>query len=122
MRGLASTADLKFSHPGLETTVIRSGARLTIQNDIGETDAHVVLIAVEGNAVTITHTDVHRARAQFFAELLNTFPVRWSGLEQKQAEGLGDGGTFYLVSGQFQGEAMSSATRSSKPSAHRSSS
>ena len=84
MRGLASTADLKFSHPGLATTAIRSGARLTIQNDIGETDAHVVLIAVEGNAVTITHTDVHRARAQFFAELLNTFPVQWSGLEQKQ--------------------------------------
>ncbi len=105
MHGLASTAELKFHHPGLATTAVRSGARLTIQNDIGETDAHVVLIAVEGNVVTVTHTDVHRSRAQFFAELLNTFPVQWSGLEQKQADGLGDDGTFYLVSGRFEGEA-----------------
>jgi hypothetical protein len=50
MRGLASTADLKFNHPGLATTAMRSGKRLIIQNDIGATDAHVVVIAVEGNA------------------------------------------------------------------------
>ena len=38
---------VKFDHPGLATTAMRSGPRLTIQNDIGETDAHVVVIAVE---------------------------------------------------------------------------
>jgi hypothetical protein len=55
MRGLESTRKLKFGHPGLATTASRSGARLTIQNDIGETDAHVVVIAVEQDAVTVTY-------------------------------------------------------------------
>jgi hypothetical protein len=58
MRGLNSTCGLKFNHPGLATTATRSGARLTIQNDIGATDAHVVVVAVEGDAITITYTDV----------------------------------------------------------------
>ena len=40
-----ATRRLKFDHPGLATTATRSGARLTIQNDIGETGAHVVVIA-----------------------------------------------------------------------------
>jgi hypothetical protein len=47
MRGVESTRKLKFDHPGLGTTAARSAARLTIQNDIGETDAHVVVVAVE---------------------------------------------------------------------------
>ncbi|HEY9228283.1 MAG TPA: hypothetical protein VIP11_16625, partial [Gemmatimonadaceae bacterium] len=102
MRGLAATAELKFNHPGLGTTATRSGARPTIQNDIGETDAHVVLIAVEGNVVTITHTDVHRSRARFLSDLLRSFSVEWSGLEQKSAEGLAEGATFYLVHGRFE--------------------
>ena len=37
---------LKFNHPGLDTMATRSGGRLLIQNDIGTTDAHVVVIAV----------------------------------------------------------------------------
>ncbi len=65
MQGLDSTRKLKFDHPGLATMAIRSGERLTIQNDIGETDAHVVVITVEDEAVTITHTDVHLARVKF---------------------------------------------------------
>jgi hypothetical protein len=63
MRGLNATRQLKFDHPGLATTATRSGTRLVIQNDIGETDAHVVVIAVEGDAVTMTYTDVHLIRA-----------------------------------------------------------
>ena len=47
MRGLESTKKLKFGHPGLATTAGRTGERFTIQNDIGETDAHVVVIAVD---------------------------------------------------------------------------
>ena len=101
MRGVESTRKLKFGHPGLATTVTRAGARLTIQNDIGETDAHVVVIAVEPDAVTITYTDVHRVRAKFFTSLLRNFPVEWSGLDRKSAEGLGDGGVFYLVAGRY---------------------
>jgi uncharacterized protein Yka (UPF0111/DUF47 family) len=104
MRGLQSTAHLKFDHPGLGTTAVRAGSRLTIQNDIGVTDAHVLVVTVEGNAVSITHTDVHRARATFFTRMLNGFAVRWSGLEPMQAEGFGDNGAFDLVTGRFDAE------------------
>jgi len=101
MRGVESTHGLKFSHPGLATTAMRSPARLTIQNDLGETEAHVVVIAVETGAVTITYTDIHRARARFFTELLREFPVQWSGLERKSSQSLGDNEGFYLVTGRY---------------------
>lgn len=101
MRGLESTRKLKFGHPGLATTATRSGKRLTIQNDIGETDAHVVVIAVESDAVTVTYTDVHLARAKFFTGLFRNFSVEWSGLDRKGAEGLGDDAVFYLVTGRY---------------------
>jgi uncharacterized protein Yka (UPF0111/DUF47 family) len=104
MRGLQSTSHLKFDHPGLATTAARSKSRLTIQNDIGVTDAHVIVIGVEGNAVSITHTDVHRARARFFTGLLNGFPVQWSGLDATKAEGLAEEGAFYLVTGRYDAE------------------
>ncbi len=120
MRGLESTRKLKFDHPGLSTNATRTGGRcrpaavngkpardetragagrLTIQNDIGETDAHVVVIAVDPDAVTVTYTDVHRARAKFFTGLFRDFPVQWSGLDRKSAAGLGDDGSFYLITG-----------------------
>jgi uncharacterized protein Yka (UPF0111/DUF47 family) len=99
MRGLNATRKLKFNHPGLETTAIRTATRFVIQNDIGETDAHVVMIAVEANAVTVTYTDVHRARAKFFAERFRNFPVQWSGLQRKS--GFGEDGVFYLVTGRL---------------------
>jgi len=99
MCGVAATAKLKFDHPGLATTAARSGTRLTIQNDIGETEAHVVVIAVDADAVTITYTDVHLARARFFTGLLRNFPIQWSGLERKSAAGLGDDEAFYLITG-----------------------
>lgn len=101
MRGVAATGKLKFSHPGLATTAARTGERLTIQNDIGETDAHVVVIAVEPQAVTVTYTDVHLSRARFFAGLLRSFPVQWSGLERKSVAGLADDGVFYLITGRY---------------------
>lgn len=101
MRGLSATAKLKFDHPGLATTALRSGARLTIQNDIGETDAHVVVIAVDADVVTVTYTDVHLARTKFFVGLFRNFMVQWSGLDRKSAAGLGDDGSFYLVTGRY---------------------
>ncbi len=100
MRGLESTRKLKFGHPGLATTASRSRTRLVIQNDIGETDAHVVMIGVEPDAVTITYTDVHLARAKFFTGLFQDFPVQWSGLDRKNAEGL-ESEVFYLVTGRY---------------------
>jgi len=99
MRGVESTRKLKFDHPGLATNAARSGSRLTIQNDIGETDAHVVVITVEADAVTVTYTDVHLARAKFFSGLFRDFPVQWSGLDRNAAGGLGSGNLFYLITG-----------------------
>ncbi|MFZ0835850.1 MAG: hypothetical protein WAM77_00225 [Xanthobacteraceae bacterium] len=101
MHGLSATAGLKFNHPGLATTAMRSGARLIIQNDIGATDAHVVVITIDGNAVTVTYTDVHRSRSKFFANLLSDTGVTWSGTDRQSAEGLGEDGTFYLITGSF---------------------
>jgi uncharacterized protein Yka (UPF0111/DUF47 family) len=103
MGGVDRTRALKFDHPGLETTAIRSGARLTLQNDIGTTDAHVVVISVDGNAVTLTYTDVHRARAKFFTGLLNELPVAWSGLDSRRAKDLDEDGAFYLITGRLEG-------------------
>jgi len=101
MRGLNSTRKLKFDHPGLDTTAARSGPRLTIQNDIGETAAHVIVIAIEADAVTVTYTDVHLARSKFFTSLLRGFDVQWSGLDRRSAAGVGDEDTFYLVTGRY---------------------
>ncbi len=94
MRGLARTRGLKFNHPGLDTTAIRAGPKLIIQNDIGTTDAHVLLVSVEDLTVTITHTDVHRTRAEFFVGLFRAFPIEWSGLHAEKAEGLAEGEPF----------------------------
>jgi len=101
MRGVHATEKLKFGHPGLATTATRAAERLTIQNDIGETDAHVVVITVERDLVTVTYTDVHLGRAKFFIGLFRNFDVQWSGLERKNAAGLGDDSAFYLATGRL---------------------
>lgn len=104
MKGLNATRGLKFNHPGLDTMATRAGGRLLIQNDIGTTDAHVVVIAVKKNAVTVTYTDVHLARAKFFISLFDKFEATWSGLDRHTAAGLGEDNSFYLVTGQFQAD------------------
>ena len=78
MAGLNRTAPLKFSHPGLGTIATRSGAKLVIQNDIGLTDAHVLVVNVEGMTATITYTDIHLQRLTFFQDLFRPFAVRWN--------------------------------------------
>jgi len=101
MRGVEATEKLKFGHPGLGTTATRAGGRLTIQNDIGETDAHVVVITVEADAVTVIYTDNHLPRAKFFTGLFRNVPVQWSGLERKSAPALPDNAAFYLITGRY---------------------
>jgi hypothetical protein len=101
MRGVERTRALKFDHPGLDTIATRSGSRLVIQNDIGATDAHVIVIAVDQAGVTITYTDVHLARARFFTGLFDELSMQWSGLDRKTAEGLGTDGVFYLLTGRY---------------------
>lgn len=84
MAGVHETAALKFDHPGLATSATRVGDRLLVQNDLGMTQAHVVVVAVEGLTATVTYTDVHRRRLQFFTSLLDSFEVRWSGAEARR--------------------------------------
>ncbi len=78
MAGVHETAPLKFDHPGLATTATRVGQRLLIQNDLGTTNAHVVVVAIENLTATLTYTDVHLRRLVFFTSLLDDFAVRWS--------------------------------------------
>jgi uncharacterized protein Yka (UPF0111/DUF47 family) len=98
MAGVNRTARLKFSHPGLATTATRAGGRLVIQNDIGTTDAHVIVIHVRELAVSVTYTDVHPERLAFFQEMLKPQGVVWDG--QRTAL-LAAGAPFYLATGLF---------------------
>ncbi len=99
MRGVNRTAKLKFDHPGLAATATRAGDRLVIQNDIGTTDAHVIVIHVQGLTVSVTYTDVHAERLAFFQDMLKPRGVVWGG---ERATVLAAGAPFMLVTGDFQ--------------------
>lgn len=88
MAGLDRTKELKFDHPGLSTTATRTGDKLVIQNDIGLTEAHVLVVHVEGDRVTLTYTDIHIPRLVFFQNLFDRFEVHWEDSRSKRASGL----------------------------------
>ncbi len=98
MAGLNRTARLKFDHPGLGTTATRSGDRLVIQNDIGTTDAHVIVVHVQGLTVAVTYTDVHEERLAFFQDMLAGHAPSWEGTRAGQLGGAG----FQLTTGRYQ--------------------
>ena len=102
MSGLNRTAALKFDHPGLGTTVTRMGERLLIQNDIGTTDAHVLVLQVEGLAATITYTDVHARRLAFLQSLLKPFAVQWTQPDTRHAERSAKDQDYSLSVGRFE--------------------
>ncbi len=77
MAGVNRTAPLKFEHPGLGTTATRIGDRLLLQNDIGESDAHVLVVRVEDSALSVTYSDVHPERVAFFQTLLTDLALTW---------------------------------------------
>ncbi len=83
MAGLHETAALRFDHPGLTTSTTRVAERLLIENDLGTTDAHVVVLAIEHLTATVTYTDVHARRLAFFQSMLDSFPVTWSDAERR---------------------------------------
>jgi uncharacterized protein Yka (UPF0111/DUF47 family) len=85
MAGLNATAPLKFDHPGLSATATRVGDRLVLQNDIGTTDNHVIVLHIDELAVTITYTDVHRARLQFFQTQLQPAGFEWTATASRDA-------------------------------------
>lgn len=99
MAGLNRTAKLKFNHPGLGTTATRTGGCLVIQNDIGTTDAHVIVIHVQGLAVSVTYTDVHPERLAFFKEMLKPRAVTWESDTNAMLAGREP---FYLATGRFE--------------------
>lgn len=101
MKGLAQTSPLKFDHPGLGTTATHVGGRLVIQNDIGTTDAHVLVLHVEGLETTLTYTDVHAQRAAFFRDLFKPYRVVWEDTRARRSDRLAEGADFVLCTGRF---------------------
>ena len=101
MAGLRRTAPLKFDHPGLATTATRSGARLVIQNDIGTTDAHVLVVHVEGLTCTVTYTDVHLQRLLFFQGLFSRYAVTWEDTRSVRDRAMEEG-LYHLALGRYE--------------------
>jgi uncharacterized protein Yka (UPF0111/DUF47 family) len=97
MSGVNRTSRLKFNHPGLATTATRTGGRLVIQNDIGSTDAHVIVVHVQDRLVNVTYTDVHAERLAFFQSMLKPRDFTW---EAGRTGTLASGSPFYLATGQ----------------------
>jgi uncharacterized protein Yka (UPF0111/DUF47 family) len=87
MAGLNRTAPLKFDHPGLGTTATRAGGTLLIQNDIGVTDAHVLVIKIQDMTVSIIYTDIHMQRLEFFQSLFDGRDVRWQDTLSRRGSG-----------------------------------
>ncbi len=100
MAGVNRTRELKFDHPGLGTTATRSGDRLVLQNDIGITDAHVLVVHVEGLRVTLIYTDVHIERLVFFQNLFERFAVTWEDMVSRRGAGLRED-LYHLCTGVF---------------------
>ncbi len=102
MRGLARTERVRFEHPGLGTLATRAGDSLVIQNDLGETDAHVVVVRIREDTVTINYTDVHLERLLFFQELVGAgWPVRWEDTRSRSDKAI-EGGLYHVASGRLQ--------------------
>jgi uncharacterized protein Yka (UPF0111/DUF47 family) len=101
MRGLNSTQALKLDHPGLGTTATVSGKKLVLQNDIGTTDAHVLVVHVKGLIATVTYSDVHLERLLFFQSLFGEFAVDWEETRSRRESGLNEGGIYHLCVGGF---------------------
>lgn len=100
MRGVRRTSPLKFDHPGLGTTATRVGSQLVLQNDIGTTDAHVLVVHVEDRRVTLLYTDVHLQRLLFFQGLFQRYAVEWEDTVSRRDEALSDG-VYHMSVGAF---------------------
>ncbi|MGM9513473.1 DUF47 family protein [Roseateles sp. DB2] len=96
MRGLARTRHLKGTHPGLDTSATRDGERLLIQNDIGTNDAHVLVLQVQGLALSLTYSDLHRTRFAFFQQLLAEAGAAWSEVASRTQAGLNQGEAYHV--------------------------
>jgi uncharacterized protein Yka (UPF0111/DUF47 family) len=84
MKGLNRTSTLRFDHPGLGTTATRTGDKLLVQNDIGVTDAHVLVINVVDRTVSVIYTDIHMQRLDFFQSLFDKWNVSWQDTRSRK--------------------------------------
>jgi uncharacterized protein Yka (UPF0111/DUF47 family) len=100
MKGINLTRALKFDHPGLGTTATRIDGKLVIQNDIGTTDAHVLVVHVEGMRVTVTYTDNHLPRLLFFQGMFAEWPVKWGEVHSRTDQAFA-GGVYHLCVGTY---------------------
>lgn len=116
MRGLNRTRGLKLDHPGLDTAATRDGTKLMIQNDIGTNDAHVLVIQVDSATrqpaalltTTLTYSDLHRQRFEFFQQQLAEVGATWSQAQSRQNAGLNAGDSYLVGTARF--EAADEAT------------
>jgi uncharacterized protein Yka (UPF0111/DUF47 family) len=69
-----------------------------LQNDIGTTDAHVLVIHVVDCTVTITYTDAHLQRLLFFQSLFEGHAVDWRDTVSRKDDQLEDG-VYHLAIG-----------------------
>lgn len=100
MKGVNRTAPLKFNHPGLGTTATEHDGRVLIQNDIGTTDAHVLIVRIAEKTATLTYTDIHRPRLEFFQSLFSNFAVTWSGTAVRTSD-TAETGSYLLATGTY---------------------
>jgi uncharacterized protein Yka (UPF0111/DUF47 family) len=100
MKGVKRTQQLKFDHPGLGTTATRIDAKLILQNDIGTTDAHVLVVHIEGMRVTVTYTDNHLPRLLFFQGMFTDWEVEW-GSVQSRTDQTFESGVYHLCVGNY---------------------
>ena len=101
MKGLNRTSPLKFDHPGLGTTATRTGEKLLLQNDIGVTDAHVLVINVVGSTVSIIYTDIHMQRLGFFQSLFEDWKVSWQDTRSRRGTGPFEKQVYHLSVGTY---------------------
>lgn len=104
MRGVNLTRRLKLDHPGLDTAATRDGERLLLQNDIGTSDAHVLVIQVEDGRVGLTYSDLHRRRFAFFQSLLAAIGATWTEPQARTTAGLNLGETYFVGVARFEPE------------------
>src|SRR5271165_4250796 len=104
MRGVKRTASLKFDHPGLGTTAARAGDTLLIQNDLGTTEAHVLVVRLTETNAVVTHTDIHVQRLRFFQSLLDGTGIQWDELRSHQGSAVPKADLFYVAHGRFEAQ------------------
>ncbi|HWQ66697.1 MAG TPA: hypothetical protein VN372_07485 [Methanospirillum sp.] len=101
MIGLNRTESLRFDHPGLGTQVIRVGDSLIIENEVGMTDAHVLVLLINGLNVTIRYTDVHLSRVSFFQSVMGPYPVLWKEIISRNYLKGEPGELYHIATGTF---------------------